>query len=89
MIDSNLPRRNAQAKCSVVTRISPRNQARIFERFERAVKPGEHGGGFGIGLWIVRQLSEAMGGTITVASELGAGSTFSVTLPLQPAKDAA
>jgi two-component system, OmpR family, sensor kinase len=67
--------------------ISPSDQARIFERFERAVRPGEHHGGFGVGLWIVRRLSEAMGGTIEVRSIAGAGSTFSVTLPLQSSKE--
>jgi signal transduction histidine kinase len=64
--------------------ISPECQARIFERFERAVRPGEHGGGFGVGLWIVRQLAEAMGGTVTIFSQPNEGSTFTVTLPLQP-----
>jgi signal transduction histidine kinase len=61
--------------------ISPEAQARIFDRFERAVRPGEHGGGFGVGLWIVRQLVEAMNGTVEVASTPGRGSTFSVRLP--------
>jgi signal transduction histidine kinase len=62
--------------------ISPENRARIFERFERAVPSSEHAGGFGVGLWIVRQLVEAMKGTIVVASTRGRGSTFCVTLPL-------
>ena len=34
--------------------ISADDQARIFERFERAVQPGEHLRGFGVGLWIVQ-----------------------------------
>ena len=62
--------------------ISAENQARIFERFERAVKPGDRAGGFGVGLWIVQQLCEAMGGAIAVTSSPGAGSAFSITLPL-------
>ena len=62
--------------------ISAENQARIFERFERAVKPGDRAGGFGVGLWIVQQLCEAMGGAIEVTSSPGAGSAFSITLPL-------
>ena len=62
--------------------ISTAAQARIFERFERAVRPGEHGGGFGVGLWIVRQLAEAMDGSVEVTSEPGKGSMFSVRLPL-------
>jgi two-component system, OmpR family, sensor kinase len=63
--------------------ISPDDQARIFERFERAVRPGEHAGGFGAGLWIVRHLAEAMGGAVTVASQPNKGSTFTVSLPLR------
>jgi signal transduction histidine kinase len=61
--------------------IAIEDQARIFDRFERAVS-GNHYTGLGLGLWIVRQLVEAHGGTITVESAAGAGSTFVVTLPL-------
>ncbi|AKU90102.1 sensor histidine kinase [Vulgatibacter incomptus] len=57
------------------------DQERIFGRFERAVS-ARHYGGFGLGLFIVRQLVEAMGATVSVDSEPGAGATFSVTLPL-------
>jgi two-component system OmpR family sensor kinase len=67
--------------------ISHDNQARIFERFERAVRPGEHGGGFGVGLWIVRHLAEAMGGAVTVASRPDEGSIFTVTLPLPTSEE--
>ena len=56
-------------------------QARIFERFERAV-PTSHYGGFGLGLWIVRQFVEQMGGRVSVASVEGQGATFTVCLPL-------
>jgi signal transduction histidine kinase len=56
-------------------------QARIFERFERAV-PASHYGGFGLGLWIVRQFVEQMGGRVSVASAEGQGATFTVCLPL-------
>ncbi|MDC3960299.1 GAF domain-containing protein [Polyangium jinanense] len=56
-------------------------QARIFERFERAV-PASHYGGFGLGLWIVRQFVEQMGGHVRVASIEGQGATFTVCLPL-------
>lgn len=62
--------------------ISAEQQARIFERFERAV-PEEHYGGFGLGLWIVRQITEAHHGTVRVESQLGEGSTFLVELPLR------
>lgn len=67
--------------------IAPADQIRIFERFERALRPGEKTTGFGVGLWIVRQLTEAMGGTITVQSGPGTGSAFTITMPLQLAKD--
>ena len=52
----------------------------IFERFERAVSSA-HYGGLGLGLWIAKQIVDAHGGTIGVHSELGAGATFTVTLP--------
>jgi PAS domain S-box-containing protein len=61
--------------------IAPEHQARIFERFERAVT-SKHYGGFGLGLWIVRQIVEALGGTIDVESRIGAGSRFTVALPV-------
>lgn len=60
--------------------IAADHQARIFGRFERAVS-SRNFGGFGLGLWIVRQIVEASGGTIAVASTPGLGSTFTVELP--------
>jgi signal transduction histidine kinase len=60
--------------------IEPKNQERIFGRFERAV-PDKHFGGFGVGLWIARRASEAHDGRIHVSSAPGAGSTFVVELP--------
>jgi signal transduction histidine kinase len=59
---------------------------RIFERFERAA--ARHVGGFGLGLWIVRQVVDALDGTIAVESRLGSGSVFIVELPLQPTRGA-
>lgn len=61
--------------------IPPEAQERIFEKFERAV-PASHFGGFGLGLWIVRQILEAHGGGIRIDSRLGEGSTFVVDLPI-------
>ena len=60
------------------------DRARVFERFERAVGPGERRSGFGVGLWVVRQLAEAMGGTVAVGDAPGGGALFTVTLPQQP-----
>jgi signal transduction histidine kinase len=61
--------------------ISAQDQERIFQRFERAVSI-QHYGGFGLGLWISRQLVDNLGGSIAVHSEPGLGSTFVVELPL-------
>ena len=66
--------------------ISIENQARIFERFERAIRPGQNASGFGVGLWVVGQLIETMGGSITIASQPDKGSTFTVSLPLPTLK---
>jgi PAS domain S-box-containing protein len=52
---------------------------RIFERFERGVE--RRSGGFGIGLWVVKNICVAMGGSVTVESELGEGACFTVMLP--------
>lgn len=58
--------------------------SRIFERFERAVDT-RHYAGLGLGLYIVRQLVDAMGGRIDVYSAPGQGSTFRVELPTHAA----
>ncbi|HYH96382.1 GAF domain-containing sensor histidine kinase, partial [Hyalangium sp.] len=55
------------------------DQVRIFERFERAV-PGRNYSGFGVGLWICKQIVESLGGVIRVQSQPGQGSTFEVLL---------
>ncbi|HEX8111694.1 MAG TPA: ATP-binding protein, partial [Kofleriaceae bacterium] len=60
--------------------IDPARRRHVFDRFERAV-PSSSYGGLGLGLYIARSIVVAHGGTITVDSELGAGSTFTVTLP--------
>ncbi len=61
--------------------VEPRLRARIFEKFERAVSD-RHYGGLGLGLYITRQIVEALGGSIDVESVLNQGATFTVLLPL-------
>ena len=61
--------------------IAPKDQLRIFQRFERAVSFTQFGG-FGLGLYITRQIIEANGGTIQLESELCKGSLFTVLIPL-------
>jgi PAS domain S-box-containing protein len=56
------------------------DQDRIFHRFERAASSRNYSG-IGLGLWIVRQIVDALGGVVTVESRPDAGSTFTVNLP--------
>jgi signal transduction histidine kinase len=59
--------------------IAPKLHSRIFERFERGAE--QRSGGFGIGLWVVKSICIAMGGTVSVESDLGEGACFTVRLP--------
>jgi signal transduction histidine kinase len=61
--------------------IPPQELELIFERFRQRGDHRTHSEGFGLGLYITKLLTEAMGGWITVASALGGGTTFTVTLP--------
>jgi len=54
---------------------------RIFEPFKQV--GGGRASGVGLGLFLVRRLAEALGGRVDVDSEIGAGSTFRVWLPLR------
>ena len=55
----------------------------MFERFYRVDRArSRETGGTGLGLAIVRHVAENHGGTVTVTSELGRGSTFEVRLPV-------
>jgi PAS domain S-box-containing protein len=63
--------------------ISADDQAHIFLRYGRAV-PASKYGGLGLGLWIVRQIVDALEGRVEVESQPQAGSTFTVILPRAP-----
>jgi signal transduction histidine kinase len=67
--------------------IAPEDQGRLFERFER-VRLNRDVVGHGVGLWIVRRVVEAHGGSVIVESRLGEGSTFIVQLPSRGQPDA-
>lgn len=63
--------------------IAQQDQARIFERFYRVDKARSRElGGTGLGLSIVKHLAQAFGGNVSVTSEVGHGSVFTVRLPL-------
>jgi len=69
--------------------IPSKSLPRIFERFYRAdTSRAREVGGTGLGLAIVRHLVQAMGGDVSVASELGRGTTMRFTLPRAWSKQA-
>jgi len=61
---------------------------RLFSEFQR-LDGSEHIEGSGLGLFIVKTIVEGHGGEVTVESELGAGSTFTILLPSSKRKPAA
>ena len=64
--------------------ISAEDLPHIFDRFYRCDKArGRESGSTGLGLAIARSIAEMMGGSISVRSELGRGSEFTVTLPAE------
>ena len=60
--------------------ISQENQRKLMQPFVQVQGPSSQKG-TGLGLYICRQLATRMGGQLTIDSELGKGSTFTVTLP--------
>jgi two-component system phosphate regulon sensor histidine kinase PhoR len=65
--------------------IPTRDKDRVFERFYRVDRArSRETGGTGLGLSIVRHVAENHGGTVSVQSELGRGSTFVVVIPTVP-----
>ena len=70
--------------------IAPADQVRIFDEFQQVDSTStRRKGGTGLGLSISRHIVELHGGSITVESEVGKGSTFRISLPVQaqPVKD--
>jgi signal transduction histidine kinase len=72
-----------EAECIIVFHdngmgISPENQLRVFEMFYRA---NSERSGSGLGLYIVKEMTERIGGSIELASVLGEGTTLRLTLP--------
>ena len=64
--------------------IPPEAVELIFEPFRQIETPGTlQSGGTGLGLYIVKRLLGVLGGTITVESEVGQGSTFRVWVPTE------
>ena len=57
----------------------------VFEPFSREENAGNSVGGTGLGMPIVKQLVELMGGSIKVSSRLNVGSTFVISIPFEPA----
>jgi len=63
--------------------IPPEMRQRVFEPFEKSVSAEtSKNAGLGLGLAIVKQVAVLMGGDVALTSEIGRGSTFTVTLPL-------
>jgi signal transduction histidine kinase len=61
--------------------IAPEDVPKLFDRFFQAKRARERKGGLGLGLYITKGLVEAHGGTLTVETSSGVGSTFQVRMP--------
>jgi PAS domain S-box-containing protein len=68
--------------------IAPEQLAQLFGQFQ-SIPSKSHQNGLGLGLYISRHIARAHGGDITVVSEVGRGSTFTVELPLDRSSHAA
>ena len=84
-IDIRLYSRGSHVHFAVQDRgigIADADKERIFGRFERLSPQVGHPAGAGVGLWLVRGLVEAHGGSISVQSDSAQGALFEVVLPL-------
>jgi signal transduction histidine kinase/CheY-like chemotaxis protein len=61
--------------------IAPQDHDRVFEEFRQVGDAAQHQAGTGLGLALTKRLVEAHGGRIELASSLGTGATFTVSLP--------
>lgn len=69
--------------------ISLTDQGHVFSAFHRSTNPNALSvPGTGLGLPIAQRIAESHGGTLSLTSELGRGSTFQFTLPLRSQRDA-
>jgi signal transduction histidine kinase len=66
--------------------IDPDTRARLFEPFNDQSSSGDDGG-FGVGLWVGKTLTDLLGGDIDVESRPGQGSTFIVHFPLETIRE--
>jgi signal transduction histidine kinase len=87
-IGVKLYRENGSVKLEVIDHgigIPPNEQNKIFEKFYRVGDPLVHNTkGSGLGLSLVQHIAQAHGGDVAVDSAPGAGSKFTITLPLHP-----
>ena len=84
-VDVRARARDGEAEVSVSDTgvgISPEDQQTVFEEFRQVGSAAKKTEGTGLGLAISRKLIELHGGRLWVESALGAGSTFTFTLPL-------
>lgn len=86
-IEVNWDADNGDVEINVIDRgpgIPRKDQSRIFEKFYQVERPGSPSStGSGLGLYISKNLVEVHGATLSVESKLGAGSTFTIQLPVE------